>query len=267
MAARMTAPIRRTWIKPPRWVGFCNDGYGLGSDGKWYFQQRPPELDRLRQFREMQFDTITRTVGEVVDEWLAAGKLPFLLGTARAEAMTETKAALQRLPRALLKAIVKAGGKVIVEPEPYLPTSSIFGDDSGRAAGLTTDKSARVAGRCGDVGRVVLHETGHVIDNCRGRWAISRGRESARRLERGEGRRPRPERRRLSLATLAARVFCGVFRGILWQRCRRPVASGRAIHGVFGNKVRVSRLATRPAALPFWARGRGLLARTDNTAA
>ncbi len=175
--AQTAAPIRRTWIKPPRWVGLCNEGWGLASDGRWYFQQRPPELDRLRQFREMEFCGITATLDDFAEQVLNSGCLPFLSGTARAEAMTEAKAALQRLPRALLKAIVKAGGKVIVEPEPYLPTSSIFGDDSGRAAGLTTDKSARVAGRCGDVGRVVLHETGHVIDNCRGRWAISRGRE------------------------------------------------------------------------------------------
>ncbi len=171
--AQTAAPIRRTWIKPPRWVGLCNDGYGLASDGRWYFQQRPPELDRLRQFREMQFDTITRTVGEVVDEWLAAGKLPFLSGLAAPSAMGEAKNALLLLPRSILRALITGRAEIAVEPEAYFRTSSIFSDDSGRAAGLANGRTARVAGDCGDVRQVVLHEAGHIVDALRSRFWLS----------------------------------------------------------------------------------------------
>ena len=104
----------------------------------------------------------------------------------------------------------KAGRKSLSSRKPYFPTSSIFSDDSGRAAGLANGRTARVAGDCGDVRQVVLHETGHVVDASAADLVVAFAR-MAWYLEGGESRGPRPERRRLSLADMGGRVFCGVF--------------------------------------------------------
>ena len=171
-----------------------------------------PELDRLRQFREMQFDTITRTVGEVVDEWLAAGKLPFLSGLAAPSAMGEAKdARVLVAPAVHFARLITGRAEIAVEPEADFRTSSIFSDDSGRAAGLANGRTARVAGDCGDVRQVVLHEAGHIVDALRGRFWLSHSPEwlGIWKAEKAAGRVP--ERRRLPLADMGGRVFCGVF--------------------------------------------------------
>lgn len=142
------------------------EGWELDESGFWtWFPPDGPQPDRARQLREVQFSDVQGILDEAIEAILDAGGLPLLSGTARAEAMAEAKAALLRLPRSLLRALITHRAKITVEPVRYFTSSSVFltGD---RAAGLTRDRKAKVAGGCGDVARIVLHETGHLIDHC-----------------------------------------------------------------------------------------------------
>ena len=124
------------------------------------------DLHRQRQLRELQFANLQPTLDELIRDLLDAGQLPFLSGAARAEAMAEAKAALLLLPRPLLRALIKGRAKITVEPVRFFTSTSIYltGDT---AIGLTSiDRKAKIAGECGDVARVTLHETGHLLDQC-----------------------------------------------------------------------------------------------------
>jgi hypothetical protein len=136
-------------------------GWELVDVGWVWLPSDTPQPDRARQLADIQ-----ATLDEVIRDILNSGQLPFLSGTARAEAMEEAKAALMLLPRSILRKLIKGRATITVEPVRYFTSNSIYltGDT---AIGLTSvDRKAKVAGECGDVTRVVLHETGHLLDHC-----------------------------------------------------------------------------------------------------
>ena len=136
---------------------------------------------------------LKRGLDAMLDEALDRGDLPFLLGEAKPTAMQSAKMALRRLPRNLLRAIHRAGGKVVIEPATSLLSKSIYLNGC-QAAGLTTGparpRGRRVSGHRPDCGCTKRHTSSmpasgkaYRLVRCGGRYGkanVSRPRATVR---------------------------------------------------------------------------------------
>lgn len=152
--------------REPKWVGFVNDGWAVDANGKWFYVDRAEwQTQQLRRDAKR----IGATVDAIATDLLAGGNVPFLRGNSKA--VNEAQAALRRLPAGLLKHLWLAGAKVSIE------RARAFAHGDCEAAGLTHLREAWVADGCGDIGHVVLHEVGHLVDNLDHHQGVSYGKE------------------------------------------------------------------------------------------
>jgi hypothetical protein len=205
-------------IRPPKWQGFVNDGWGIDAAGRMFHQVKPnhgapptnpydPSRDPAARLQVV--NAFKADIEEMATKIIGRGEIPFLRGEARPAAIAAARAALGRLPESLLKRLYLAGAQVTIEPAAVL-------DAWGAPAnGIAVDGTARVAGDSAEVERTTLHEVGHIVDSLRGRHSVSESAEWRRlwETESAAGRVPAHDGQRTWPGEFFAECFAAYWLG------------------------------------------------------
>jgi hypothetical protein len=152
--------------RPPKWCGFCSDGYGI-KDGKLYFEPRKPIHDRRRHEYELQ----CIEYGVLQNDLIEAGLLPAIIEH-DLHGQTPTNAqikilcdALLRLPLAFRRAIVEKRQRIEAIPGRDARQHEKFKFIKRKSLGVTDGKLAVIAADLQPEALVttLYHEIGHLI--------------------------------------------------------------------------------------------------------